>query len=240
MDFLSELAQEIIAHKLASSITVALVVAIMKDVIKWMGNKISKEMPWESIRGKFSFLVVTWAVIFTFLFLIEQSNLSSQQAEIMEKLVTQSEQHTGVLDEAAVVNQQSKEALEKLAGGVPTSPLFVQTNAEIRNFTGRQLLTVAVRNNAVQAKDVVSRILVLDKDLDLTRGPIYPSMPEKSANDIGPRGPYSHHLSIRIKKNTRPFFVVFQIQYANSQRDETFSQAWFWRFKGSSQDGTFY
>lgn len=131
------------------------------------------------------------------------------------------------------------EIWEKFANERPTRSYFTQVKAEIQNVSQSILiLTVSVQNNDVPAKDVVSQILVIEESLDPTGEPLLKRRLEE-ANPVGPRGVFSHYWPVKVGRNARPAFVMFQIRYTDALSDKTYSQDLFLKFLGASQDGTF-
>ena len=128
----------------------------------------------------------------------------------------------------------------QFTNGKPPRPYFTQAQAKIHSHSqGIRILTVSVQNNDTPAQNVVSQFLVLQEFLDPTIGPLH-SRTVESANPVGSRGIFSQHWwPVGVKPNTRPAFVVFQIRYSNILSEEVFSQAFFLKFLGVSQDGTF-
>ena len=119
-------------------------------------------------------------------------------------------------------------------------PYFSTAGSDIQKlFQGSWILTVSVQNNDIPAQDVSSQLLVLPESLDPTKAPLFTNR-EESANPIGPRMIFNHRWwPITVNRNTLPAFIVFQIRYSDSLSNETFSQAFYLKFLGTSQDGTF-
>ena len=131
------------------------------------------------------------------------------------------------------------EALEVLTNGRPTRPYFTQTQAAIQDvLQSTKALTVSVQNNDIPAQNVVSQLLVLEESLDPTIEPIHTKRIE-NANIVGPSGTLSQYWFVDVKRNARPAYILFQIRYADALSNETYSQALFLKFLGSSQAGTF-
>ena len=135
-------------------------------------------------------------------------------------------------------HQQTK-ILKQFEQGSPIRPYFTQKRSDVQTLTdGIHTLSVYVQNNEIPAKNVVSQLVVLEKSLDPTIEPLHRKRLE-NANDVGPHGIYFQYWFMKIKPNTYPAFVMFQIRYTDALRDETYSQALFLRFLGVSHKGNY-
>ena len=59
-----------------------------------------------------------------------------------------------------------------------------------------------------------------------------------SANDIGRFQNFSRHTPVKVGRNTRAAFVVFEIKYEDAS-SQTYAQSWFMKFGGSTRVGNF-
>ena len=132
-----------------------------------------------------------------------------------------------------------------LDSGMEARPYFTKSQSSINTVStdNREralftVLTVSVQNNNKPAKNVISQMMLLDESLDPTNKPLRTRRIE-NANDIGRLQTLSQHTQVSVRSNTRPAFVVFEIHYSDALTDEAYSQIWFMKFPGSSQDGTF-
>ena len=134
---------------------------------------------------------------------------------------------------------QSARQLEVFTNGRPARPYFTHSRASIYAASRtRTVLTVSVQNNERPASQVTSQILLLDELLDPTIEPIFRNRTE-NANDVGRFAVLNRHIPVNVEPNTRIAYVLFEIQYKDAITNAIYSQAWFLKFGGSSQDGTF-
>ncbi len=117
-------------------------------------------------------------------------------------------------------------------------PYFTQTQAKIETLLDGNALIVSVENNDVEAKDVVTQLLVFPESLDPTIEPLHMERIE-AANPAGPHSPLSQFWMVKIKPDMRPAFVVFQIRYIGALNDKTYLQSFFLEFSGVPQDGIY-
>ena len=137
------------------------------------------------------------------------------------------------------VSDRHLQALDALKNDEPTRSYFTQTQAVIQGVgQSSRALTVSVQNSDIPARDVVSQLLVLEESLDPTIEPLHTKRIQ-NANDIGPKATLSQHWFVNVQPNARPAFVVFQIRYTDVLRNEKYSQAFFLKFLGSSEAGTY-
>ena len=174
---------------------------------------------WELVSTPWRWAIIGGSVIFFIMLLIEQSN---QRIETLDKLA----------------NAQI-EALQKLEQDRPTRPYFTLVRSEIQsNPKSRNDFIVVVQNNNVPAEDVVSHLMAI-QTTDPTVEPLHTNRVE-NANAVGPGGNLMQRwVRVSIPPNAVPVYVLFQIQYTDVLRDKTHSQAFFLKFLGASQDGTF-
>ena len=129
-------------------------------------------------------------------------------------------------------------------GEIETRPYFTKSQAEINavstddGATVFTTLRVSVQNNNKPAKNVINQLMLLDERLDPTMEPLRTQRIE-NANDIGRLQILSRYTPVTVGSNTRAAFVVFEIRYTDALTNGIYSQIWFMKFQGSSQDGTF-
>ena len=204
---------------------------------------------WDKEAGTVQYALVGGGIIFVFSLLFTQSSrhlealnqLVSKQKETLEKFTNEQKASLDKLIEALdKSSNEQKRALDKLVNYRPTRPYFTQAQGAIRRMSkGIYYLTVSMQNNEIVAENVISHLLILDGSLHSNIGPIH-SRRIENANPTGSKAILSHHhWPFNFKRNARPKFAVFQVQYTNPLSNETYSQALFLKLHRSPQGGTF-
>lgn len=158
--------------------------------------------------------------------------LLEQQA--VQTRISAEEHYTAKLDrivtDAATVMDKVEQAIEPTA----RRPYFSHAGSELSGAVQQQrTLSVSVQNSAVVADDMVSQILVLDQELDPSRAPIHIARLTQ-ANPVGPNGVYTHYWMVPPAQMVPPAFVVFQLQYTDTQSAKRHAQTFFLKFLGES------
>lgn len=220
MDVLGWLGQEVVGHwvGVASAVAGAAALAALRQ---WL-PKAARPALYGLAGG---------GIIFVCLLLVA---LSDRHIEELERIGSEQ------VRELERLTDQQEQSLAELTQATPTRPYFIQSLAQIHELSpGLRYLTVSVQNNSVPAENVVSHLLVLEEALDPNNEPLHTKR-EEIANPVGSGGILSQHWgAVKIERNTRPAFVVFQVRYTNVLDNEAYSQALYLKFAGSSQDGTF-
>lgn len=121
-------------------------------------------------------------------------------------------------------------------------PYFTQVQAQISPVKGANppltFLTMSVQNNDRPVRNIVHQLLVLDNRLD----PMLPPLVRRWVDNANERGRFqnlSQHSAVKVGRNTKSAFVVFEIKYEDASTGQMYSQRWFMKFGGSTRDGTF-